>query len=217
MSKYQFTRNYEFAGYPMVDTRARFLQADQVRRRRGDRNHGDGIPPLELRRAPPHHAQRRAVRWNASTRGCGSSAIRTTPRRSSRSHPAGGHRRSSQPSSCHARRREVPLSNLKPVTLSPAPRAGSAPSWRGCSPPTIMSWCWWHAERRSLRHWPIPSRAPASRGRMCSLSISRSPAQRTASPTSCKAAGLSRRWWSTTPASACSALPPSSIASSSSP
>ena len=26
MSKYQFTRHYEFAGYPMVDTRARFLR-----------------------------------------------------------------------------------------------------------------------------------------------------------------------------------------------
>ena len=26
MSKYQFTRHYEFQGYPMVDTRARFLK-----------------------------------------------------------------------------------------------------------------------------------------------------------------------------------------------
>ena len=26
MSKYQFTRHYEFAGYPMVDTKARFLK-----------------------------------------------------------------------------------------------------------------------------------------------------------------------------------------------
>jgi 4-hydroxybenzoyl-CoA thioesterase len=26
MSKYQFTRHYSFAGYPMVDTRARFLK-----------------------------------------------------------------------------------------------------------------------------------------------------------------------------------------------
>jgi 4-hydroxybenzoyl-CoA thioesterase len=26
MSKYQFTRHYDFAGYPMVDTRARFLK-----------------------------------------------------------------------------------------------------------------------------------------------------------------------------------------------
>jgi 4-hydroxybenzoyl-CoA thioesterase len=26
MSKYQFTRHYEFIGYPMVDTRARFLR-----------------------------------------------------------------------------------------------------------------------------------------------------------------------------------------------
>ena len=26
MSKYQFTRHYKFAGYPMVDTRARFLK-----------------------------------------------------------------------------------------------------------------------------------------------------------------------------------------------
>ena len=26
MSKYQFTRHYEFEGYPMVDTRARFLK-----------------------------------------------------------------------------------------------------------------------------------------------------------------------------------------------
>ena len=26
MSKYQFTRRYEFAGYPMVDTKARFLK-----------------------------------------------------------------------------------------------------------------------------------------------------------------------------------------------
>ena len=38
MSKYQFTQHYKFAGYPMVDTRARFLKPMQVRRRRGDRD-----------------------------------------------------------------------------------------------------------------------------------------------------------------------------------
>ena len=62
MSKYQFTRHYEFQGYPMVDTRARFLKPTKF---------GDDVvietKVAEFRRSSfdvqhRHHAARRALR-----------------------------------------------------------------------------------------------------------------------------------------------------------
>ena len=39
MNKIDYLKAYDFLGHPMVETRARFLAADPVRRRRVDRDH----------------------------------------------------------------------------------------------------------------------------------------------------------------------------------
>ena len=77
MSKYQFTRHYDFAGYPMVDTRARFLKPTKF---------GDDVvietKVAEFRRSSfdvQHRLTLGGELWsNASTHGSGSSAIPTT-------------------------------------------------------------------------------------------------------------------------------------------
>ena len=53
MTKYQIFETYKFAGYPMVDTRARFFIPTPLRRRHHDRDHDDGSQPFELRHQ--HH------------------------------------------------------------------------------------------------------------------------------------------------------------------
>ena len=92
MSKYQFTRHYDFQGYPMVDTRARFLKPTKF---------GDdvviettvvGIPPLELRRAAPHHARRRALRRMLRHPRLGRAPSRRSGKDQGQAHPARGDR-----------------------------------------------------------------------------------------------------------------------------
>ena len=84
MSKYQFTRHYEFQGYPMVDTRARFLKPTKF---------GDDVvietKVVEFRRSS-FDVQHRitltaSFASNASTPASGRRAIPTIRKRSSRS------------------------------------------------------------------------------------------------------------------------------------
>ena len=88
MTKYQFLARYDCAGYPMVDTRARFLIPCRF---------GDDVTIetsiTEIKRSSfqvTHHLKKDgALAWRASRRGCGPAAIRPTRARSglSRSRP----------------------------------------------------------------------------------------------------------------------------------
>ncbi len=53
MKKIDYLKAYDFFGHPLVETRARFLQADALRRRSRGRDRGGRLRPLELQdRAP---------------------------------------------------------------------------------------------------------------------------------------------------------------------
>ena len=58
MSKYQFTRHYKFEGYPMVDTRARFLKPTKF----GD----DVVIETEITEFRRSSLDRKSTRLNSS-------------------------------------------------------------------------------------------------------------------------------------------------------
>ena len=116
MSKFQFIKHYEFLGYPMVDTRARFLKPAKFGDDVDGRDHGHRIPPLQLRRAPPAEPQRRAGGGMLRHPGLGGA-------RSERSREDQGASRSPQEVIAKFNA-AVSVAALKPVTLITGASAG---------------------------------------------------------------------------------------------
>ena len=91
MTKYQYLKAYDFGGHPLVSTRARFI----IPTRFGDdvtiETTRDGVPPLELRRAPSSQQGRQARGRRIRDAGVG---VRRPDARhdEERASAAGGHR-----------------------------------------------------------------------------------------------------------------------------
>ena len=80
MTKHEYLKAYDFGGHPLVNTHSRFL----IPTRFGDdvtiETTVDGVPPLELRRAPPPPQERRARGRRLRDAGVGARAIRRSGR-----------------------------------------------------------------------------------------------------------------------------------------